>query len=169
MDFVNFLYFSRFNFRHDDFNCFYGPALLSYCLPLSYNFIFTIEHRFSIGFRLGFDRSHSIILSSVNLLRSKDSQVTLDIWEGAMSCKNTHFTLKLRGRVLCHSKKVLSMKSQQLSMFSVTPRRLWIVQNALVDNSSRYYPTDTSLLLLLAPGTFTSDKILLLANNIVSI
>ena len=64
-------------------------ALLLYCSLPSYNFIFTIYHRFLIGFRSGLDGGHSIIFSPVNLSYTKNSR------ERAMLCINTHFILKL--------------------------------------------------------------------------
>ena len=87
-------------------------AFLLYRLPLSYHFIFTIYDRFSIRFSSGLNESLSIIFSPVDLLCSKNSWVSLDTWEGALSCIDTHFTLKLRDGDLYHAKKVFSLKSQ---------------------------------------------------------
>ena len=53
------------------------------------------HNRFSIGFWLGLDGRHSIIFSPVSLLCPKDSRVSLDTREEALSRINTHFTLKL--------------------------------------------------------------------------
>ena len=43
--------FSRFNFRHGNFNCF----LIRCCIVCLHNFIFPMDQRFSIGFRSGLD------------------------------------------------------------------------------------------------------------------
>ena len=80
--------------------------LLLYCLLPSYDFVFAIEHRFPIRFRSGLDGGHSIIFLPLNLLCSKNSQISLDIWEGVLLCINTQFTLKLQDWDLYHAKKV---------------------------------------------------------------
>ena len=67
-------------------------ALLLYCLPPSYNFIFTIHYRFLIRLGLG---DHSITFSLVNNLCSKNSHASLDTRNGALLCINTHLTVRL--------------------------------------------------------------------------
>ena len=65
---------------------FYRDSLLLYCLPLRYNFNYRTDHRFSIGFRSGPDGGHSIILSPLNHLCSKNLFGSLDTKEGKVSC-----------------------------------------------------------------------------------
>ena len=77
-----------------------------------------------------------------------NSQVSLDRWEGALSCINMHFLLKLRDWNLSHAKKVLSIK---LQLFSTVQFNSFIdfqwANNSLVDNSSLYNQITASLLL----------------------
>ena len=53
-------------------------AMVLYGFLRSYNSIFTIHQRFSIGFRSGLDDGISIIFSLVNILCSKNLWVSLD-------------------------------------------------------------------------------------------
>ena len=119
---------------------FHWSALLLYCLPPSYNFIFTTDHRFSIKSRSGLDIGHSIINSTINLSCSKNSRVSLDIYKGALSCLNIHFTTRL-GLVPCKESlvhKIIVVSTVQFKSFNSE----WS-NNDLVDSS---YHTTTSLL-----------------------
>ena len=96
-------------------------ALLVDCLLHSYNFIFAFDHRFLVEFRSGVDVGNSIIFIPVNLICSKNLWVSLDTCKGTLLCMNSHFTLKLRYYWdQYHEKKVLSIKSQKLALFSLT-------------------------------------------------
>ena len=122
----------------------YRTALLLYCLPPSYNFIFTIDYGFLIRFRPEPD-DHSIIFSPVNLLCPKKSWVNLDILEGALSCINIHFPLKLQRLKLVPCKESLTYKIVVVSTVQFNFDFDWS-NNVLIDNFSPYHHTTISLL-----------------------
>ena len=84
-------------------------ALLLYYLPPLYRF--TIDNIFSSELRMGLNGSNSNIFSRVNLLRSKNSWVSLDIQDRALLCVNTNFTIKLWEWDLYHTKKGVYIKA----------------------------------------------------------
>ena len=53
---------------------------------------------------------HTMIFSLVNLLCSKNLQISIDTWEITLLCINTYFTMKLQNWDLYHAKKVLFKK-----------------------------------------------------------
>ena len=135
------------------------PIGLVFCLPPWYNFIFTIDYRFSIGFRSRLYGGHSII-SSINFLCSKNSQISSDTWEGALSCINTHFISKLCEWNLYPTKSLSSLKMQSLRLFSLIPS---LTLNGLIiawlTIPAHIITLPPPCCLLLAIGTFEWDKI----------
>ena len=91
--------------------------------------IFIIDQCFFNRSRSEFNVSHSIIFSPVNILCSKNSQVSLGTWKRGLLCINMHFTLKLYDWDMYYAKKVLSIKLQKLALFSLT---LWSTLNGLI-------------------------------------
>ena len=117
-------------------------ALLLYCLPPSYNSIFITDHRFLIGFRTELHVGHSFIFSPVNFSCSKNSQVSLDIWKGTLSCLNTHYTfetgrLGLASGIVSLVHRIAIVSTVQFDSFIDFE---WS-NNCLVVNSSLYYHT----------------------------
>ena len=98
-----------------------SSTLLIYCLLHLYNFLFTIDFRFSIRFRSEFDCGYSIISVPVSLSPSENSPVNSGTWEGTLQYMNINFSLKLRDLYLYHAKKALSIKLQNSVLLSLTP------------------------------------------------
>ena len=84
-------------------------VLLLYCLPPSYNLIFTRNHRFLVGLKSDLHNG-IIIISSVIFFMLKEFMSKLRYMRSSLFCIKTHFTLKLWNWDLYHKKKVLSIK-----------------------------------------------------------
>ena len=121
-------------------------ALLLYCLPPSYNFIFTIDQRFLIGFSSGFDGGHHIIFSPANLSWPKNLPTSLDTYKGVLLYIKTNFTLKLLKLRLLPCKESLfhSIAIVSSVQFNSFIDFEWS-NNSLVDNSHPYPYTIASL------------------------
>ena len=105
-------------------------TLLLYCLPLLYNFIFTTKQIFNQVQIKTWEWPFHYILSSKSFLCSKNSQVSLDTWEGASPCINKYLTLKLWDWDLYYEKKNLVHK---IAMSNTVPF------NSFINFSSTHY------------------------------
>ena len=135
-------------------------ALLLYYFPPSYNFIFIIDHRFSIRFRSGLHGGHSIIFSPVNLLCSKNSWVSLDTWEREFWGINTHFTWNYEVRIFTLGKSFI----HEMAIVSN------VQFNSFINNGWSTIPAHIIILLsfcclLLTTGMSELDKINHLVNQ----
>ena len=121
-------------------------ALLIYCLPPSYNFIFTTEYKFSNGFRTALDGGYSIIFSPINLLCIKNSPVNLDTWLGAL----LYFEITRLELVQCKGSlihKITIVSTVEFNSFIEFERSNY----CLIDNSSLCHHTNVPLLVSFSP------------------
>ena len=95
--------------------------LLLYCFPPSYDFAFTIAHKFSIGLRSGEFAGQFFRRFPAKLWMRRKTLAMTDAWDGALSCMITKLSWRPSSRRCISGIKFCSRNSVYVKAVTFTP------------------------------------------------